>query len=92
MENEVFDLQKMTFFTEGNTFTGSRTKDGETGALLRYLVRPVSDETGKRLEVFSWNTDVCFEKAPDPEEAQFPMDEEGLDRIQDWLRQQFERL
>lgn len=92
MENELFDLQKMTFFTEGNTFTGSRTKDAEKGILLRYLVRPVSDETGKRLQAFTWNTDMCFEKASDLEEAQFPMDEEGLDRIQDWLRQQFERL
>ena len=29
---EEMDLQKLTFFTEGNTFTGSRTKDWEKGS------------------------------------------------------------
>ena len=32
------DLQKLTFFTEGNTFTGSASKDLAAGLLLRYLV------------------------------------------------------
>lgn len=84
------DLQKLTFFTEGNTFTGSRTKDLKAGKLLRYLVRPDREE-GK-LVAYAWKADVCFDRAQDREEKPFPMNESGLEEIQKWLQEQFEAL
>lgn len=88
MAETELDLRKLTFFTEGNTFTGSRTKD--TGALLRYLVRP--DKKAGTLSVFCWTADLCFEKAPDIREAAFPLDEDGLGQVQVWLLEQYQNL
>lgn len=90
MEREEMDLQKLSYFTEGNTFTGSRTKEGEKKALLRYLVKP--DRENSRLLAWSWTEDLCFEKAQERREADFPLDEEGLDQVRDWLWEQFQGL
>lgn len=81
--NEL-DLQKLTFFTEGNTFTGERT--GEQGAILRYLVKP--NREANDLAAFVWHSDVCFEQAGEKEERSFPLSEEGLEEIQRWLQEQ----
>ena len=78
------DLQKLTFFTEGNTFTGERT--GEQGAILRYLVKP--DRKTDTLAAVVWHSDVCFEQAEEKVEQSFPMSEEGLEEIQRWLQEQ----
>lgn len=78
------DLQKLTFFTEGNTFTGERTE--ENGAFLRYLVKP--DRETAALAAFLWHSDVCFEQAEEKVERSFPMSEEGLEEIQRWLQEQ----
>lgn len=83
MENGELSLQKLSYFTEGNTFTGSRTKDRENGVILRYLVKP--DKENGRLLAYAWNRDVCFEKAPDRQEAAFSLDEEGLEETRSWL-------
>ncbi len=90
MEAETMDLQKLTFFTEGNTFTGSRTKDPKTGALLRYLVYP--DRENEKLIAYGWTTDVCFEKAKERQEASFPLSEQGLSEIQAWLQEQYRAI
>ena len=41
----MFDMQNLTFFVEGNTFTGSRSQGD---ALLRYRVAP-DKENGQLL-------------------------------------------
>ena len=84
------DMQVLTFFTEGNTFTGSRTKDWETRTMLRYLVRP-DKETGE-LEVFSWTQDLCFDCALDKKGARFNMNEDGLEKIQAWLSERYAEI
>ena len=76
------DLQKLTFFTEGNTFTGERSQ--ETGEVLRYLVKPNREE--EKLVAYSWHSDVCFEKAEEKTQQDFPLSEEGLEEIQRWLQ------
>lgn len=87
---EEMEIQKLTFFTEGNTFTGSRTKDPATGAMLRYLVRPNAEEA--RLEAFTWREDLCFERAGEKQEAQFPLSDEGLLQAQVWLKEQYDAV
>ncbi len=90
MEDERLDMQKLSYFTEGNTFTGSRTKDWDKGVLLRYLVRPDREE--EKLTAYSWTEDVCFERAQERREEQFPLNEEGLESIQAWLQEQYRAL
>lgn len=90
MEQDKLDLQKLAYFTEGNSFTGSKTKDRETGPLLRYLVRPEREEPG--LRVFCWTEDLCFEKAEEKREKLFSLDEEGLGQALAWLTAQYEAL
>lgn len=80
---EKLDLQKLTFFTEGNTFTGEFTK--ERTCLLRYLVKP--DLENKKLDAYSWRQDLCFEKAEEKEQEVFPLSEEGLREILGWLQE-----
>ncbi len=92
MKVEAMDMQQLTFFTEGNTFTGSRTKDWTTKAMLRYLVKP-DKETGKLL-AYCWTEDVCFEKSSEQERqaADFPLTDEGIEQVKDWLLAQYERI
>ncbi len=90
LESDQMDLQKLTFFTEGNTFTGSKTKDAEAGKLLRYLARP-NFETGK-LDVFAWTEDLCFEKSSQRQESGFSLDESGLEAARSWLGELFQAL
>ncbi len=85
------DLQKLAFFTEGNTFTGSRTKNAENGLLLRYRVKPDPEE--HQLVAHCWKQDVCFELAePDAVTARFPLDEEGLNALANWLLALYQAL
>lgn len=77
-------LQKLAFFTEGNTFTGEH--DREAGPLMRYLVKPNHEE--KTLLAYVWNSDVCFEKAEEKTEQVFPLSEKGLEEIRSWLQEQ----
>lgn len=79
------DLQKITFFTEGNTFTGERTAGN--GKIMRYLVKPDRDEDA--LLAYVWYQDVCYECAEITAEKSFPLTEEALDEIQSWLQKQF---
>ena len=43
MEHSL-ELQKFHYFDEGNTYAGQKTKDPDSGLLLRYLVVPLSEE------------------------------------------------
>ena len=43
MEHSL-ELQKFHYFDEGNTYAGQKTKDPDSGLLLRYLVEPVQKE------------------------------------------------
>ena len=78
------DLQKLQFFTEGNTFTGECSE--EQSGILRYLVKP--DGAENQLIASAWHSDVCFEKAEEKVQQAFPMSEEGLDEIRSWLQEQ----
>lgn len=84
------DIQKLTYFVEGNTFTGGATKDGEKGLLLRYRVEP--DNGNGQLLAWAWTRDVCFERAGDTEEKTFLMTEEGLAELDAWLQGLFDAL
>lgn len=90
METKQMELQKLSYFTEGNFYTGSRTKNAEAGTVLRYLVRP--DKENLELDVFSWTRDVCFDLASDKLEKRFPMTQEGLEQAHAWLLEQYEAL
>ena len=90
MEREELDLQKLTFFTEGNTFTGSRTKDRNAGVLLRYLVRP--DIKEGKLMAFAWTADCAFERAREKQEREAPLTEDGLAEVRDWLTKLYQAL
>lgn len=84
------DLQKLAYFTEGNTFTGSQTKDPETEILLRYRVEP---DTGEgELKAWAWAKDVCFERAGEKEERSFPLNQEGLEAADAWLQSLYDAL
>ncbi len=90
MEKESLDMQKLSYFTEGNTFTGSRTKDRNAGTVLRYRACPDTD--GEKLLVSAWTADVCFELAREREEAEFPLNGEGLEQALAWLEDRYRKL
>lgn len=77
----MFDLQKLVYFTEGNTFTGS--KSGPGGELLRYRVEPDIEEG--LLKAWCWTEDKCFERAGDKQQKDFLLEAEGLEAVQAWL-------
>lgn len=87
MEHEKMDMQKLSFFTEGNTFTGSRTKNWAQKTMLRYLAKP--DGEKENLLVWCWTEDVCFEVAKEKQESSFPLTEEGLEGAKMWLYQRY---
>lgn len=76
----MFDMQNLTFFTEGNTFTGSKSQ-GER--LLRYLARP--DKENGQLLAWVWEEDLCFERANPKEHKAFLLTEEGIQQLSAWL-------
>lgn len=90
MEEGRLDLQKLSFFTEGNTFTGGKTKDWEKKIVLRYLVRPDLEE--RKLLAYSWTEDLCFDRAREKQEAEFPLTEQGIEQIQAWLQERYHEI
>lgn len=80
----MFELQKLVYFTEGNTYSGSKT---ENGKLLRYRVEP--DRENGLLLAWCWHEDKCFQRAGEKEGKRFPLNEEGLDAIPGWLEGHF---
>lgn len=84
------ELQKLAYFTEGNTFTGSQTKDPEKEVLLRYRAEPDPSEGG--LKVWAWTKDLCFERAGEREEKTFPLNQQGLEEAEAWLQSLYDAL
>lgn len=82
----MFDMQKLVYFTEGNRFAGSHSGEGR---IIRYRVEP--DKENEQLMAWCWREDVCFEKAKEKSEGRFPLTQEGLDSMQDWLRENWDR-
>lgn len=82
----MFDMQKLVYFTEGNRFAGSHSGEGR---IIRYRVEP--DKENEQLMAWCWREDVCFEKAKERSECRFPLTQEGLDSMQDWLRENWEK-
>ena len=89
MEHSL-ELQKFHYFDEGNTYAGQKTKDPDSGLLLRYLVEP--DKEAALLRAYAWTEDLCFERAGEKQEAQFPLSEEGLLQAQAWLKEQYDAV
>lgn len=82
----MFDMQKLVYFTEGNRFAGSYSRDGK---VIRYRVEP--DKENAQLAAWCWREDVCFEKAREKVDGRFPLSQEGLDQVQAWLGENWER-
>lgn len=76
----MIELQKLVYFTEGNTFYGSHS---EAGRSLRFRVAP--DRENGCLLASRWQEDKCFERAQSKEDAEFPLSEEGLEQLRQWL-------
>ena len=89
MENRI-ETAKIAYFIEGNTYIGSKTKDPQEGWLLRY--RLVPDKDNGVLHTACWDEDVCFEKAEQPWQQDFPLDAEGLESARAWLLDHYARL
>lgn len=75
----MFDMQNLTYFAEGNTFTGSRSQGD---VILRYRVEP--DTENGQLLAWCWQEDKCFERA-NPEKEEFPLTASGLEALIRWL-------
>ena len=84
------DMQKLAYFTEGNIFTGSATKDPAAGLLLRYRLEPDGEEG--QLNAWAWQQDLCFERAAEKEEKSFPLNQQGLDSAVAWLQSLYDTL
>lgn len=89
MERQL-ELQKFHYFDEGNTYVGQKTKDPGQGTLLRYLIKP--DKENALLLAYSWTEDLCFERAHEKQERQYPLSEEGLEQAVEWLESQYSAL
>ena len=89
-KTELPDIAKLNHFTEGNLYTGSKTKDWEKGTVIRYKVWP--DRENEKLIASCWAQDVCYEKAQDKEEREFPLTAEGVDAVRTWLMERYLQL
>ena len=73
-----------------STYVGQKTKDPGQGTLLRYLIKP--DKENALLLAYSWTEDLCFERAHEKQERQYPLSEEGLEQAVEWLESQYAAL
>jgi hypothetical protein len=89
MERQL-ELQKFHYFDEGNTYAGQKTKDPDRGALLRYLVTP--DKDAALIRAYCWTEDLCFDRAQNKQEKEYPLTEEGLDKAVEWLEGEYQAL
>ncbi|MGN0519318.1 MAG: hypothetical protein ACI4LB_01120 [Candidatus Fimenecus sp.] len=69
------DLPALSYFEQKNAFTGSLRKD------FRFRVVRAED----MLTAAVWHTDICFELAENKEEQSFPLTDEGLQSVADWI-------
>lgn len=89
MERQL-ELQKFHYFDEGNTYAGQKTKDSEKGVLLRYLVTP--DKEAALLHAYCWTEDLCFDRAHEKQQMDYPLTEDGLSKAVEWLEGQYQAL
>lgn len=83
MENQI-ELCNLSSFQQGNIYTGSKyLEKNSKKSIVRYLVKP-DKESGKLL-AYRWTADLCFDKAPDKEETQAPISNEGIEEIREWI-------
>lgn len=71
------DIREIWFYKSGNSFLGNI-------GCLRFKIAPAGEE----FQVFTWTEDVCFEKADHGEPAVFPLSEDGLSQVKDYLAKQ----
>ena len=71
------DIREIWFYKSGNSFLGNTGK-------LRFKIAP----SGEKFQVFTWTEDVCFEKADHGEPTIFPLSEDGLSLIKEYLEKQ----
>ena len=74
MEHSL-ELQKIHYFDEGNTYAGQKTKDPDSGLLLRYLVEP--------------DKEAALLRAHNKLQKEVPLSEEGLEQALAWLEEQY---
>ena len=80
MERELF-LPTLAHWKFGNNWSGSCGK-------LRFFV--TTSEDSMLVEV--WDEDVCRELAQIKESAQFEVSQQGLDAMQAWLEEEYQRF
>lgn len=86
-----FLLPGFNFFEEGNTWTGSCTKDRATSTMIR--MRIVPDKENHKLLASLWkNQDLCYEKAQNKAEREGDFSAQGLASLEAWFTQEFQEL
>lgn len=76
----IWNLPGLDYFLSKNTFKGSRDK-------FRFIA-----EGGENIKVYYWPEDICFELAEDITEKEFPMNEQSLYDINDYLSSEYKRV
>lgn len=77
----MIEMQNLTYFVEGNTYTGSCSRPA--GEVMRFRVEP--DKESGQLLAWYWHTDLCFEQAGEKVQQAFPLTQQGLDQVRGWL-------
>lgn len=68
-------LPEISYFEQKNAFTGSLKDD------FRFRVWREED----MLSAAVWHEDICFELAENKEEQSFPLTNDGLNNVADWI-------
>lgn len=76
----MFDIRRLEFYKNKNTFTGSCDA-------FRYRIQP-KDEL---FLVSIWKQDVCYEQAEEVQTVEFPLSEEGFSQVAEWLERQYQK-
>lgn len=72
-----WDLPGVDYFLSKNTFKGSKNN-------FRFAV-----SGGEELKVFYWLGDICFELAENKTEREFPLNEQSLYDINEYLTAEY---
>ena len=73
----AWDIPGLDYFLSKNAFKGSRDK-------FRFIA-----EGGEEIKVYCWYQDICFELAENITEKEFPMTEQSLYDINDYLNNEY---
>lgn len=76
----TWDLPGLDYFLSKNTFKGSKSR-------FRFLA-----EGGENIIVRCWPDDVCFELAKNVTEKEFPMNEQSLYDINEYLTAEYKSM